>query len=82
MSCELCNRLSIGFDDINGIIDEFDWHLFPIRMKKALLIVMMNAQEPVEFSCFGSFSCNRDTFKKASHRDARENVKLKTNEND
>lgn len=25
---------------------------------------MANAQEPVDFKCFGNFACNRETFKK------------------
>lgn len=67
-SCELCGRISTGFDDINDMVDEFDWYLFPIRMKKALLILMINAQKPVEYRCFGSTVCNRETFKKVSHQ--------------
>lgn len=69
--CELDDRLCSEFDDINDIIDELDWHLFPLKMKKLLPMIMMNSQQPVGFKCFGSYLCNRETYKKvtiAMHR--------------
>lgn len=64
VSCELCERMSGGFDEVCDTIMEFKWYLFPLRARKMLLILMPNAQRIVRFGCFGSFSCNRDTLKK------------------
>lgn len=61
-SCELAGRMSNEFDDINDIVDQFDWHLFPLETQRILPIIMANAQQPFGFKCFGSYLCNRDTF--------------------
>ena len=62
--CELASRMSIGFEDINDLIDQFDWYLMPLETQQMLPLIMVNAQQPVGFQCFGSFACNRDLFKK------------------
>lgn len=64
--CELAGRMSCEFDDIKDLIGQFDWYLFPLKIQQTLPVVIMNEQEPVGFACFGSFMCNRDTFKKVS----------------
>lgn len=63
-SCELPGRVSTEFQNISDLINEFEWYLFSLEMKKMLPIIMANAQEPVDFKCFGNFACNRETFKK------------------
>ena len=55
--------MSSEFEDINDLINRFDWHLLPLEIQRLLPIIMANAQQPVGFQCFGSFICNRDTFK-------------------
>lgn len=67
--CEMAGRISIGFDEINDHINQFDWYLFSLEMKKLLLIVMANGQQPVDIACFGSFACNRSTFKKVKRHE-------------
>lgn len=47
-------------------MDEFDWYLFPSEIQRMLPIIMMYAQQPVGIACFGSTTCNRDTFKYVS----------------
>lgn len=66
--CELFGQLSSKFDDINDRINRFNWYLFPLEMQRMLPLIMINAQQPVDFGCFGSFACNRDTFKKVNKR--------------
>lgn len=65
-TCELSGRLSCEFDDINDRINEFNWYSFPLEMQRLLPIIMANTQQPVDFYCFGSSKCNRDTIKKVS----------------
>lgn len=61
--CELCQRATDSFVDIDDIIDEFDWYLFPIKVQKLLPTIMIMAQKPITIECFGSILCNRSTFK-------------------
>lgn len=63
-SCELVGRISQEFNDICDMVDQFDWYRFPCEMQKILPIIMMSTQQPVEFECFGSIACNRETFKR------------------
>ena len=65
---ELAGKISIEFENINDLIDEFDWHLFPMEIQRRLPMIIANVQQPVGFRCFGSFLSNRDTFKKVSLR--------------
>lgn len=66
VTSELGERISSEFEDINNQINRFDWYLCPINMQKMLPVIMTNLQQPVEFKCFGSIACNRDTFKAVS----------------
>lgn len=63
-SCELSGRLSNEFDDMNDLVEDIDWYLLPIKIQKIWPMIMMNAQQPVGFKSFGSYVCNRDTYKK------------------
>lgn len=65
-TCEIGQRFSSGFDNINDVIDQFDWYSFPVEIKKMLPIIIQMAQQQVAIECFGSIMCLRDTFKKVS----------------
>lgn len=62
--CELCQRVSNLYDEINDVIERFDWYLFPHEIQKSLLLIMMVTQKSIGFQCFGSKSANRDTLKR------------------
>lgn len=62
--CELSQRVTNAFEDLNDVIAEFNWYLFPSKLKKMLPTIMIVAQQPIEFECFGSISCSREAFKK------------------
>lgn len=64
--CELCQRASYFFIEINSSIDILDWYLFPINVQKIMPTLLIMAQQPVEIECFGSIVCDRDTFKRVS----------------
>lgn len=64
--CELAGRISSRFEDINDLITQFDWYLFPQEVKQTLPLIMIISQQEVGFTCLGSFLCNRATFKKVS----------------
>lgn len=67
VACEFGQRVNnrIG-DEINDTIGEFDWYLFPDELKEIFPFVIQFAQRPIDFKFFGSYSCNRDVFKKVS----------------
>lgn len=62
--CELMEKISSEFDDINDAINQFHWYLLPLQIRKMLPIVMMSSQETVGFECFGSFNVSRELFEK------------------
>lgn len=64
--CELSQRLNLGFDEFNDMIVQFEWYLFPGKIQRMLPIVMNFTQQPVEITCFGSITANRDAFKYVS----------------
>lgn len=66
VACEVGQRISNEFSEINDVIERFDWYLFPDELKKILPIVMNLAQRPVCIDFFGSIACSRDVFKKVS----------------
>lgn len=64
ISCELAERITDEFDNINDILDQSDWYLLPFKIRQLLPIVMINTQQSVYLQCFGGIPCNRETFKK------------------
>lgn len=64
--CEMGERLSNGMLEIEDSMNQFDWYLFPFRIRKLLPIVLHGLQQPVQIDCFGSIAFIRETFKKVS----------------
>lgn len=65
-TCEIGQRFTKAFDEIDREIEQLDWYLFPIEIQRILPTIIINAQEPIVIECFGIISCNRDQFKKVS----------------
>lgn len=63
VACELGQRINCAFDDVSHTIEQFDWYLFPIEIKRTLPVIIANAQQPVSLDCFESVKCTRDVFK-------------------
>lgn len=56
--------MSGAYSEIDYEINQLDWYLFPFEVWKILPIIMMNAQKPVKFECFGNtILCDRESFK-------------------
>ena len=64
VACDFGGRMSCEFGDIDDEMLQFKWYLCPIEIQKMLLIFIPNAQQPVNFECFGSISSNRETLAK------------------
>lgn len=65
--CELGERMTIAYDEMDCVIQQFSWYLFPIQIQRQLPIVMINAQQSVTLQCFGSIFANRESFKQVYH---------------
>lgn len=64
--CELGQRLTNAFEEINDEIWQMDWYLFPSQIQRMLPTIMNLTQKKVAFKCFGSIAGSRETFKKVS----------------
>lgn len=58
MCCELGQRTSEEFEKIKYTINQSNWYLFPIEVKRMLPMIIANAQDPVALECFGSIACS------------------------
>ena len=65
-ACELGQRFSNAFIEIDDLIGQHDWYLFPIDIQQMLPTVIINVQEAIEVKFFGSVACCREQFKKVS----------------
>lgn len=79
IACELGQRLTDGFNDIELTIDQFAWYLFPIEVKRMLPMIIADAQQPVYLECFGSIGCTREVFKSVSWYEHSTNMEIKIN---
>lgn len=57
-------RLSDGLSRIEESIDQLNWYLYPLDVKRMLPMITVNSQKLVVVKCFGNISCSRETFKK------------------
>lgn len=63
-STEIGQRFSNAFEEIDDEMNQIDWYRLPIKIQRLLPIAMMNTQATVAIDCFGSLSCNHETFRK------------------
>lgn len=66
IACELCQRICLAFEDCNDMINQFEWYSFPATIQQMLPMTLNFIQQPVEIKCFGSITCDRETFKYVS----------------
>lgn len=64
--CELSERIVNAFGELSGVIDQCDWHLYPVEIQKLLPFLIMNTSKPIAIEYFGSLTCSRSSFKKVS----------------
>lgn len=63
LTSELGQRVNNAFDELCFRVDQFQWYLFPMKVKRILPMITMVAQEPVSLECFGSITLCREVFK-------------------
>lgn len=64
--CEMGERISGSFGEIENLVNEMDWHLFPIQTQRLMLMLLMGTQRSVKFMGYGNFPANRITMKSVS----------------
>lgn len=65
-ACELGQRFSDAFSEIDDKFGEMNWYLLPIGTQRILLTIILYTQQTVAIKFFGSYACSRELFKLAS----------------
>lgn len=65
-ACELGERMNYAFGRMNFTLDQLDWYLFPIGIKRIFPMIVGITQQSIELSCFGSITCTRIVFKQVN----------------
>lgn len=63
IACEFSARLTNQFETICDALLQCNWYLYPIKLQKMLIMVIVNVQQPVQVAGFGNMKCSRDSFK-------------------
>lgn len=64
--CELCQRMNNHYDDVDDMMGQLKWYLFPAKVQQILPMIIASVHEEVSVECFGSIACNRETFKRVN----------------
>lgn len=59
LGCEVGQRFSNLFEDINDQLDRLNWYQFPLNVQQILPIILINAQEEVVIGYFGIITATR-----------------------
>lgn len=62
--CELGEMLSKAYDQIDQQLFNCNWYKFPNEIRRMLLVVIANVQQPVTICGYGNILCGRDTLKR------------------
>lgn len=67
VACELGERVSNEFDELDDEIYHFNWYKFPQNVCRTLPMIQMCTQQPVRINVFGKrITCTREIFQKVS----------------
>lgn len=67
IACELGQRLSNSFTNVENDLNQVDWYLLPVDQQRIWQMLITYAQEPIAVKFFGSVSCSRLQFRKVSN---------------
>lgn len=67
-ACEIGQRVKSEFIKFDEEISQLDWNFLPMKIQRMLPTIIINTQQPLEILCFGSTPCDRETFRKVSHK--------------
>lgn len=66
VACEIGQRYSNAFTEVEDVFDQFSWYLLPIGIQRILPSINLYMQQSIEIKFFGSLSCSRELFKRVS----------------
>lgn len=66
IACEVGERMTTAFGEIEYVICQFDWYFLPPEIKVMLPTIIKYSQKPLKLNCFGSYSYKREVFTKVS----------------
>lgn len=66
MICEPGEWVAAHFEGFSKKLEQCNWHLLPIDIKRLYLIFLIDTQQPINIQCYGGILCTRDTFKKVA----------------
>lgn len=66
VACEMLQRFSNAFGEIDGEIEQLNWYLLPVDIQRILPTIKLYTQQAVAIEFFGSMSCCREQFQKVS----------------
>lgn len=67
ISCELGQRVSNEFDEIDDGVSALNWYRFPKNIWRVIPLIMTDTQQAVRINCFGkNITCTREIFQKVS----------------
>lgn len=64
LTCNLGEMVTTAFDELDESIYGLSWHLWPLRLQKHIIPVLIAIQRPVVFKGLFALDCSRDTFKR------------------
>lgn len=70
---KLEQRFSDSISEMDDVITQYDWYLFPYKVRRILPMVMQNTRKPIIIKCFGDVLCARIQMQKVSNYPRGEN---------
>lgn len=64
--CEIGHQFGRAFNEVDEVFMQINFYLLPLELQRILPMTIMYLQEPPVVRFFGSSSCTRKQFKKAS----------------
>lgn len=64
LPCELGQRFTGTFIEVDATFERLHWYFFPIKVQRILPTISIALQKPIVIGCFGLVEFSRDEFKK------------------
>lgn len=62
--CEMGEQVTSAFEEIEHMLAELDWHLFPSEIQRMMPMLLMVARQPVDFMGYGNLPASRYTMQR------------------
>lgn len=62
--CLFGNEVTANLEQVNRSISESSWNVYPLKMQKYLIVMLIISEEPVYIQGFMNTKCTREVLKK------------------